>query len=361
MKSSFALRAALLVLVSGTTLAWTARAAEPANPAVVRSEFIVPTPPFASSHASTIVETPDGLVAAWFGGTEEGAPDVSIWLARHDGTGWSAPEEVANGIDVKAHKRYPCWNPVLHLRPNGKLYLFYKVGPNPTKWWGMVRLSEDYGRSWVKVRRLPTGYVGPVRNKPVELLGGTLLCGASLEDRGWRVHFETTDDPFGLWWKKGAINAAYTMSVIQPTILQWGDWRFQVLCRSKQGWVMETWSTNNAASWTPLTRTPIPNPNSALDGVVLRQGPGLIVYNHGTEGRSTLNLALSSSGTLWQSAGLLESEAGAEFSYPAVIQGKDNLVHVTYTWKRQRIKHVVLDADKLKAEGAPFVLSHFTE
>ena len=105
--------------------------------AVVRAELIFEHAPFPSCHASTIAETPSGaLVAAWFGGTEERHPDVSIWTARREASGWTAPVEVAdcaeNGID------YPCWNPVLHQPTEGPLLLFYKSGPSPGEWWGML-------------------------------------------------------------------------------------------------------------------------------------------------------------------------------------------------------------------------------
>ena len=336
--------AALAITLSGAPAA---RAAATTS-AIVHSEFISPNPLYAISHASTIVETPEGLVAAWFGGSEKGASDVSIWLARNPGSGWGGAEEVANGIDVDARVRYPCWNPVLFLRRNGQLLLFYKVGPSPERWWGMVRMSPDNGKSWLRLKRLPHGFVGPVRNKPVELINGTIICGSSSEDQGWRVRIEWTADPFGLWFNTPELNAAFTVQAIQPTILQWGDWKFQMLCRTKVGRVFESWSTNNAAIWAPLAKTPLPNPNGALDGVVLRDGRALVVYNHATEGLSVLNLAVSRNGKAWQAAGVMESEPGSEFCYPAVIQTKDNLVHVTYTWKRQRIKHVALDPAKLQ-------------
>ncbi|MCX8109073.1 MAG: exo-alpha-sialidase, partial [Verrucomicrobiae bacterium] len=192
----------------------------PAMPAVVKSDFINPNPLYRSCHASTIVETPEGLVAAWFGGSREGAPDVSIWLARNTGNGWEPAEEVANGIDLKANIRYPCWNPVLFLRRNKQLLLFYKVGPSPEEWWAIVKMSPDYGKSWTRTKRLPSGFIGPVRNKPVELINGTLLCGSSTEDKGWRVHMEWTADPFGIWSRTPPLNSAFTVQAIQPTILQ---------------------------------------------------------------------------------------------------------------------------------------------
>ena len=107
-------------------------------------------------------------------------------------------------------------------------------------------------------------------------------------------------------------------------------------------------------TWTPMALTDIPNPNSGIDAVTLRDGRHLLVYNHTIredvgKGRGTLNVALSSDGRQWQAALVLEHEPGEHsgFSYPAVIQSSDGLVHITYTWKRQRIRHVVVDPAKL--------------
>ena len=43
----------------------------------------------------------------------------------------------------------------------------------------------------------------------------------------------------------------------------------------------------------------------------------------------------------------LETEERCEFSYPAVIQGADGSVHITYTWKRLKVRHVTVDPAKL--------------
>ena len=96
-----------------------------------------------------------------------------------------------------------------------------------------------------------------------------------------------------------------------------------------------------------MTATSLPNPNSGIDAVTLRDGRQLVVYNHTTKGRSPLNVALSEDGRQWQAALVLENEPG-EYSYPAVIQTKDGLVHITYTWKRVQVKHVVVDPAQLQ-------------
>jgi len=101
--------------------------------AMIKEEFIFEKAPFPSCHASTLVETREGIVAAWFGGTRERNPDVGIWISRHDGNGWSPVAEVASGLQENGD-RFPCWNPVLFQPQGGPLLLVYKVGTSPSKW-----------------------------------------------------------------------------------------------------------------------------------------------------------------------------------------------------------------------------------
>ena len=159
---------------------------------------------FLSCHASTIAETKRGLIAAWFGGSREGASDVGIWLSRQTDNKWSAPEEIATGDDGSGN-RLPCWNPVLFQFRHGPLLLFYKVGPSPSKWWGMVKESADGGVSWSAARRLPDGILGPIKNKPIQLADGTLLCPSSAENDGWSVHIERSEDNGRTWTEIQAV------------------------------------------------------------------------------------------------------------------------------------------------------------
>ncbi len=75
---------------------------------------------------------------------------------------------------------------------------------------------------------------------------------------------------------------------------------------------------------------------------MLHDGRAMLIYNPLTEGRHRLHAALSESGRQWRDVLVLEDSAG-EYSYPAIIQAGDGLVHVTYTWRRERIRHVVID------------------
>jgi predicted neuraminidase len=318
-------------------------AQERARVSIASQEFVFTTAPFPSAHASTIVETPAGLVAAWFGGTREKHPDVGIWLSRHEGRTWSAPVEVATGRQADG-RRYPCWNPVLFRPADGPLWLFYKVGPSPSAWWAFVMRSDDDGRTWSPPRRLPDGILGPIRAKPVQLADGRLLAGASTEHDGWRVHMESTHDVAGPWTRTPPLDDPAGLSAIQPTILVHDARRLQILCRTERGVVAESWSEDGGRTWSALRRTDLPNPSAGIDTVRLTDGRFLLVYNPTRDSRRQLQVALSSDGRAWRPVVMLEDAAG-EYSYPAIIQARDGRVHVTYTWRRERIKHVVLDVN----------------
>ncbi len=321
--------------------------------AVVRSEFLNEHAPYPSCHASTIAETPShGLVAAWFGGTAERNPDVGIWVTRQEGGHWLPAIEVANGVQP-AGPRLPTWNPVLFQPPGGPLTLFYKVGPSPSTWWGMVTTSADGGRTWRPPHKLPDRILGPIKNKPVVLADGAWLAGSSTEDgpAGWQVHFELSRDAGRTWQFIGPVakGEGSDLGAIQPSVLCHRDGRLQALCRTRNGVLATTWSADGGKSWSPLARTTLPNPNSGTDALTLADGRQLLVYNQSSNGkRYPLDVALSTDGAAWQHVLTLETEPIKDgYAYPAVIQTADGLVHVTYTWDRKMIKHVVLDPKRL--------------
>lgn len=312
-------------------------------PEIVLSEDIFTDAPFAQCHASTIAETASGLVAAWFGGTAEGHPDVGIWLSRRDKSVWSPPFEVVSSRS-SGKGRQACWNPVLVCPAGGPLLLFYKLGPSPSRWQGMMTASEDGGLTWAEPRGLPNGMIGPVKNHPLEFLDGSLLCGSSTEKEGWRVHFETTADKGRTWRRTPPINDGRDVGLIQPALLRSGTEGVISLMRSTAGRIYFARSGDRGATWSNPEPLDLPNPNSGIDAVTLRDGRHVLVYNPVSAGRSPLAMVLSQDGRRWKQSLILEDERGAEFSYPAVIQTADGMVHVTYTWKRLRIRHVVIDA-----------------
>ncbi len=324
--------------------------AAPTGDGVVQAEFIFETAPFPQCHASTIAETDSGLVAAWFGGQREKAKDVGVWVSRLEGGKWSAPVEVANG-DQPDGSRLPCWNPVLFTPRGGPLTLFYKVGPDPETWWGMKTASSDGGKTWATPERLPEGMLGPIKNKPVMLKDGSILAPSSFEDPKldtWRVHFERSSNGGKTWTRTPDVEADPKIDAIQPSVLFLGGEKLLAVGRTQSKRVFQVRSDDLGTTWGKMTLTDLPNPNSGTDAVTLADGRHLLVYNHSTTGRSPLNVAVSKDGTTWDAAVALEREPG-EFSYPAVIQARDGLIHVTYTWNRRRIKHVVIDPKTMRA------------
>lgn len=339
----------------------------------LQTEFIYDRGPYPQVHASTVVETTSGqLVAAWFGGTEEGHEDVAIWVSRLENQRWSTSVKVADGVQDPS-KRYPTWNPVLFQPRNGPLMLFYKVGPSPREWWGMLITSTDDGRTWSAPRRLPDGILGPIKNKPVQLADGTIVSGSSTESVNrdvWKVHVELSRD-LGRTWEKVAI-ANGPFNAIQPGILQHPDGRLQLLCRTKETYVPTTWSSDGGRTWTPLAESGLYAVNSGSDAVTLKDGRHLLVYNHrdklngnpdnytpellagmahppsGSRARWPLVISVSTDGKTWKRALTLDDAPLRDgYAYPAIIQTRDGRVHVTYTWNRQKIKHVVIDPAEL--------------
>lgn len=322
---------------------------------ILLEEFIYEKAPFKECHASTIAETSNGLVTAWFGGTEEKNDDVEIWVSRKVNNKWTNPASVANGIQ-SADLRYPCWNPVLFQIPNGPLQLYYKVGPSPRDWWGLMIESSDGGLTWGKPIKLPDGVLGPIKNKPVLLSNGTLLSPTSTEHDGWRIHFEYSRDLGKTWTKGDPINDGKKYNAIQPSVLIHSNGKIQIMARSKEISVLTSWSSDNGSTWSDLEPSGLPNPNSGTDAETLKDGSFLLVYNHvGKKAnkwggkRSPLNVAVSKDGKIWEAALVLEDQSG-EYSYPSVIQASDGKVHIVYTWKRDKVKHVVVNPDQLKTK-----------
>ncbi len=329
---------------------------------LLKAELIYPLEqgPTPQCHASTIVQVEDGYLAAWFGGTHEKHKDVGIWTSRNFNGVWSYPVEVATGVQSDT-LRYPCWNPVLFQPKEGPLMLFYKVGPSPSEWWGMLITSTDQGQTWSAPKKMGESQhgdlLGPIKNKPIQLEDGLIISPTSIEiEKGeqefWKVFFEVSGDNGKTWTATDFINDGIEFDAIQPSILVHPDQTLQVLCRTRQQVISQSWSQDNGQTWSKMTATKLPNPNAGTDAITLADGRHLLVYNHTTRkgafpsGRNMLNVAISENGADWKPVITLERQEG-EYSYPTIIQSSDGLVHITYTYQRKTVKYAVLDPSSI--------------
>jgi len=327
---------------------------------ILVDEFIYDKAPYPSCHSVTIVEATNGdLVSAWFGGSHERHPDVCIYSAiKPKGSDkWGEPIKVADGV-MKDGTRFPTWNPVLYQIPGGDLMLFYKIGPKPSEWWGVYRTSSDGGKTWSDKIDMPSkDFLGPIKNKPVLLSDGTLLLPSSTEGNGWHLRMESTPD-FGKTWVMGDTisRGKQKINAIQPSILFHKDGSIQAIGRTKNRAIFSTFSKDNGKTWSDLELIGLPNNNSGTDAVTLKNDKHLLVYNHvlppGKEAkgpRTPLNLSISDDGINWKATLILEDSKISQYSYPSIIQSSDGMVHIVYTWRREKLKYVKIDPSKLKA------------
>jgi len=322
---------------------------------ILVDEFINNNAPYPSCHAATIVETTNGdLVASWFGGTRERNPDVGIWVSKRKNGKWTEGVEVVNGVQNDT-LRYPTWNPVLYQIPDGDLLLYYKVGPHPSTWWGMLMRSSDGGENWSSPEKMPEGYLGPIKNKPVLLENGTLLLPSSVEGNGWNLRMESTPD-FGKTYTMGDTlpKGDNEINAIQPSVLLHEDGKLQQIGRTRNRQLFTTWSEDDGKTWSDLELLNMPNNSSGTDAVTMKNGKHVLIYNHvwpdeGTTKsyRSPLNIAISDDGINWEASLVLEDSKISQYSYPSIIQGEDGMLHCVYTWRRQKIKYVKIDPSKL--------------
>ena len=322
------------------------------------------------SHASTLVELKNGdVLAAWFTGKWEGEKDVKIFGARlHAGT-WSKPYELARTEGMA------CWNPVLFHTRDGKLWLYYKTGTHPKSWTGLRKVSTDEGQTWSAAEPLPEGVLGPIKDKPLVLSDGTIVSGSSVEHGKWDVWIERSTDGGKSWTKAGPIvapeaadvpDAAFlaaterqpdgpnvevktklyppskeTIGIIQPTIVELAPHHLRFIARShsRSARLVVADSFDDGKTWSAARFIQLPNPNSGIDAVGLKDGRIVLIFNNSTNARTPLNLGVSRDGEHFQIFKTLE-DGPNQYSYPAIIQAANGDLLMTYSWRRKTIKFV---------------------
>jgi predicted neuraminidase len=323
-----------------------------------KKEFIVEEDrEFQSGHASTLVKTGKGdILAAWFGGSWEKAPDVAIWMARRTGNGWEKPFVAARSRGI------PLWNPVLFRRPDGRIILFYKEGETIPGWRTLMKYSDDDGISFSDERELVPGDIGgrgPVKNKPILLANGNIAAPASLEGNLWDCFVDISRDG-GETWQAGSLiplrrigyemvdrvfdpRHCYGKGTIQPTLWESAPGQLHALMRSTSSAIFRSNSTDGGMSWECARNTGLPNNNSGIDlvklpggGLVLAWNPVGNLPNYYKGPRTPLILSFSAdNGLTWEKIFTLEDTQG-DYAYPAIIAGEEEIL-LTYTWHRERI------------------------
>ena len=360
--------------------------------AIETDEFLYTSASFPQCHSATIAETPDGdLVATYFGGTRERNPDVCIWVSRKPkgSDHWLAPQLVADGvfktgseeaklaglsgldstnvpaakgpiIDKKVSKnpegwqRKACWNPVVYQIPGGDLVIYFKIGNKVADWTGWMIRSKDGGKTWSKREPLQKDFLGPIKNKPI-FNKGRIIAPTSIEEGGWRLYFEYSDDMGKTWKRTDYVAMDKGIKIIQPAIMILKDGRLAAVARTRNEHVGITYSSDNGETWSKIQLIDVPNNNSGLDVVTLKDGRHAMICNdrpvpkgikNGKGPRTPLSVLISDDGINWRHWVTLEDSPISQYSYPSIIQTEDGKLHCIYTWRRLRVKHVVLDVNK---------------
>lgn len=307
---------------------------------------------FNMCHASNLVKLSDGtIITVFFAGSHEGAADTAIYMCK--------AKEGCEGVPVKlAASNEAHWNPVLFELSEDDLVLFYKVGNVIATWRTMIMHSSDRGLTWSEPQELVAGDRGgrgPVRNKPIKVSCGDILCPGSLENGPWRAFLDISRDNLRTFEKSEEItyqeegnfsplNKDIEVSeqsfsgkgVIQPAV--WEDkGGIHVLMRSTYGKVIRADSPDGGRTFFKPYPVNMDNNNSGLD-VVYAGGKLYLVCNPvggNWAARTPLTLFSSDDGINFKEEAVLASGPG-EFSYPC-IRAYGNALYISYTNARKNI------------------------
>ena len=327
------------------------------SPPYLVEEFISPELKAGMVHTASICQLSDGrLAATWYGGSKEGASDTAIYLStRNSGVppSWTRPRVVVNRETAsKELQRFvkKVGNAIIFADREDRLWLIY-VTITVGGWSGSslnVKISTDDGANWTPSQRLT---LSPflnlselVRNNPVPLEDGGFVIPIYHEFLG--------KFPELLWISVGANNQKVFFrksrmdggrTFIQPSVVAYGPRTATAFYRncSDERNVGVALTRDAGATWSRPRGLDLPNPDSALNALRLSDGNILLVFNDSKHYRENLRFAISGdNGLNWTRIARLEDTKGQEFSYPYLIHGQGRRIHLVYTWRRKRIKHV---------------------
>lgn len=292
------------------------------------------------SHCATLVELADGdVIAAWFSGSFETAPDQAIFAARlrNGSTRWAPPSVIAD----TPHRADG--QPVLYAHPSGALWLFFVTITERD--WTSARLQLQVapdGTHWSAPRVLMDRLGLMSRSKPLTLRSGNILLPIYDEIQWQSLSMISADQ--GESWHLGKPIVTPSGN-IHPCIVPLPRGQLLAYLRTggKGGWIWQTNSDDGGWTWQEPTPTQFPNPNSGIDLIRLSNGHLLLAFNDSPSRRTPLCVALSEDeGHSFVYRRTLEDGDG-EFSYPTLLETRDGHIHCVYTCRRKTIQHVVFD------------------
>ncbi len=322
-----------------------------------------------ASLAPLINDTKGAMAAAWYSGSREGARDVSIYLSRLDpNTGlWSKPRKVMDRHTASrdlGRRVKKVGNALLHMDTEDRLWMFYSTISEGG--WSMSTIaythSLDGGLTWAKSRRMLLSpflnLTNNVKNKAVALEDGSFLIPA-YHELARKLPEAVRFDPITEKYEKRRMSRSGFPSggvrAIQPALMEGDGGTLSALFRNmarNKGKSMNraaylSTSHDGGQTWSELTVTNLLNPNSGLDALLLSDGRMLAAANDTVKGRHRLSLLLSEDGGMsWKRIHKVEDEEPGnrnEFSYPFLARDTEGNIHLVYTYKRERIKHVMFN------------------
>ena len=316
------------------------------------------SPPFVSSHASMVEQTSEGrLHMAWFSGTKEGADNVSIVYAQLNATyatgerGWSAASVVSQ------REGFSNQNAVLYANMSS-LHLFHSQQPaskgekTATVWHLSAAVNTASATASFSTPHEVFAAPGSFdKNRVQLLLDGTWLLPLynAADNTPFNALLPPRADADNASSWRVVHNYVNCSRLVQPTVVRPVPGKSALLAFFRDRGARNIYSAASAddgATWSSCRPTTLPNNNAGIEAWTMRSGRIALVYNPQTHGRDPLAISLSEDGgATWKYTRALEHEDGKqEFSYPTVREDvkKDGVIHVSYTYKRQTIKHSII-------------------
>jgi predicted neuraminidase len=316
------------------------------------------------SHCGYLASLPDHtLQAAWFSGRYETSDDMVILTARKKLSEpiWSKPEILTS------FPGHAVGQPVLFPRPDDSLWLFFvviidkkdqKSGEDrpfnalpPRAGWSaaqpFIKISFDKGRTW-EIPEQIMDYSGLMfRGRPLAIRERIIL--PAYDENTWESKMLISDDDGQSWRLTDPIQTP--PGNIHATLVKLPGDRILAYLRpgGKGGVIWRTQSHDLGETWEVPVPTQIPNPNSGFDLVRLKSGNLLLAFNDSVSERTPLCVFLGDGKERWFCKRILESGPG-EFSYPSLLQTKDDAIHIVYTYQRKHIHYATFSEEWMNSK-----------